>query len=69
MGSISVVNCGVMETVQNTLPFLDEADSISLSESILAPKPKPKAKPVTTSSGEFDRALHWDWIQRRKLLI
>ena len=51
MGSIAGLESGVVEAVEHTGPFLDEPDSIALSESVLAPKPRPRPKPPVNISG------------------
>ena len=51
MGTIQTLDGGLVETLENVLPFLDETDGIALSESVLARKPVPQvASPTSASS-------------------
>lgn len=47
---VSALRWGTLEAVENTLPFLDAAEGISLSESVLTLKPKPKPDAISTHS-------------------
>ena len=49
MGSLLLSQRILGDCADNTLQFLNHEDALALAESVLAPKPYPKAKVIRTS--------------------
>lgn len=62
MGSVIVSETDAVHIVDNILPFLNDEDAVFLSESVLAPKPKPRPKLTRSSPIRFPSLLNPEFI-------